>query len=281
VREQDDEVHVPQSPSSRELANYNEYLRRVTPQYVRSALETVVNTEIQPLEERLRELLPGLIVEAQSHAFSSYQAMTSSSRDAESNPLDSNQQTSLDTFYQPPPDQVQAEQFSEFRIPHQNAGDRGPPDSPSSSDPSGLGLLESTTLDSASSNTTVTSDISAQLASETHSMSINMPDLPHLASLAVSGEILVNPHQAQRLPSIHGEQVGEESTPSRESPASYNANYGGNGSSQDYGFSHEPILLDECYTSQQDMNIIDSFNLDDIFGKNSIYDTWTRYFPTV
>jgi hypothetical protein len=111
---------------------------------VRSALETVVNTEIQSLEDRLRELLAGLIVEVQSRAFSSNQAMTSSNREAESNLLgDGNRPTPLNTFYQPPPPQVQAEQFSNLRIPHQNSGGRGPSDSSSSSDPSGPGLCES------------------------------------------------------------------------------------------------------------------------------------------
>lgn len=45
VREHDDEVPVPLSPGSAELTNYNEYLRQVTPQYVRSALETVVKSK--------------------------------------------------------------------------------------------------------------------------------------------------------------------------------------------------------------------------------------------
>jgi hypothetical protein len=195
-----------------------------------------VNTKIQPLEERLRELLPGLIVEAQSRAFSSYQAMASSNRDAQSNPLgDSNPPTSLDTFYQPPPSQVPAEQFSDFRIPHQNTGDRGPSDSSSSNDPSGSGFCESTALDSASSNTTATSNISAQLFSETDSISLTLPDSLQMASLAVPGGIVVDPNQAQWLSSFQGEQLGEESTSSRDYLASYNANYGRNGSSQDYG----------------------------------------------
>lgn len=86
VRQHGDEA--PQSPGFRELDNYNEDLRQVTPQCATSVLETVVNTEIQPLEERLRELLPGLIVEAQSRTFWKYQARTSSNRNAESNPLE-------------------------------------------------------------------------------------------------------------------------------------------------------------------------------------------------
>jgi hypothetical protein len=263
VREQDDEVQVPQSPGSRELANYNEYLRRVTPQYVRSALEAVVNSEIQPLEERLRELLPGLIVEAQGRAFSSYQAMTSANRDTESNPLDDgNQPTSLVTFYQPPQPQVQTEQYSDFQVPHHNAEKRDASDSSFPSEPSRSGFCESTTLDSASSNTTVTSDVCAH--SKANNMPIAIPDLPQMASRAVSGEIHVDPNQAQWLPSFQEEQLGEESTPSLDYPASYNENYDGNGSSQGYGLIHEPTLFDECYISQEDSNVLDSMNLDDL-----------------
>ena len=98
-------------------------------------------------------------------------------------------------------------------------------------------------------------------------MSITMPVLTRVARLEASSGILVDPNQAQWLPSFPGEQLGEESTPSRDYLASYNANYGGNGSSQDYGFSHGPILLDECYSSQQDMEVLDSINLDDLFGE--------------
>jgi hypothetical protein len=98
-------------------------------------------------------------------------------------------------------------------------------------------------------------------------MSITMPDLHQTASLEASSEILVDPNQAQWLPSFQGEQLRKESTPSQDYLASYSANYGGNGLSQDYGFSREPVLSDECYTSQQDMDVLDSINLDDLFGE--------------
>jgi len=112
-----------------------------------------------------------------------------------------------------------------------------------------------------------TSDIFAQSVSEADNTSITMPNLGQMASLAVSGGHLVDSNHEQWLTSCQEEQLGKESTPSRDYLASYNANYGGNGSSQDYGFSHGPILLDECYSSQQDMEVLDSINLDDLFGE--------------
>jgi hypothetical protein len=89
-------------------------------------------------------------------------------------------------------------------------------------------------------------------------MSITMPVLTRVARLEASSGILVDPNQAQWLPSFPWEQLGEESAPSRDYLTSYNA---------DYGFSHGPVLCDECYTSQQDMDVLDSINLDDDFGK--------------
>jgi hypothetical protein len=132
---------------------------------------------------------------------------------------------------------------------------------------SGSGFCESIALDSASSNTTATSNISAPLFSETDSISLTLPDSLQMASLAVPGGIVVDPNQAQWLSSFQGEQLGEESTSSRDYLASYNANYGRNGSSQDYGISHGPISLDEYYCSRQDMDILDLINLDDLFGE--------------
>jgi hypothetical protein len=72
---QDHQGPSPQSPESREVANYEQYLRREVPMFVRSALETAVNNEVEPIEERLRAQIVSLIEEAQNRAFSSYRAL--------------------------------------------------------------------------------------------------------------------------------------------------------------------------------------------------------------
>jgi hypothetical protein len=67
VRDHEDEE--PQHPDPITLTDYEAYLRRVLPQFVRSDLEMVVNTEIQPIEEQLRSRIFQVIEEAQNRAF--------------------------------------------------------------------------------------------------------------------------------------------------------------------------------------------------------------------
>jgi hypothetical protein len=57
-----------------DLTNYEDYLRRNLPQFVRSALEARINNEIQPIEEGLRDQILDVIEEAQNQAFLAYRA---------------------------------------------------------------------------------------------------------------------------------------------------------------------------------------------------------------
>jgi hypothetical protein len=57
-----------------DLSNYEDYLRRNLPQFVRSALEARINNEIQPIEEGLRDQILDVIEEAQNQAFLAYRA---------------------------------------------------------------------------------------------------------------------------------------------------------------------------------------------------------------
>jgi hypothetical protein len=71
----DNEDKEPQSPDLVNLTNYEEFLRRTLPRFVRNALETQVNNEIQPIEERLRGQLMDVIEQAQNRAFQEYRGM--------------------------------------------------------------------------------------------------------------------------------------------------------------------------------------------------------------
>ncbi|KAG4436548.1 hypothetical protein IFR05_007986 [Cadophora sp. M221] len=62
------------SPDSRELADYEEYCRRELPRRVRAALEEIVNTESQPMEESIRNQLMSIIRDCQDRVFSSYRS---------------------------------------------------------------------------------------------------------------------------------------------------------------------------------------------------------------
>lgn len=64
-----------QSPESLELANYGDYSRRELPRLFRSLLETAVNDEAQPIEERLRGQLTSMIQECQDRVFSNYRSL--------------------------------------------------------------------------------------------------------------------------------------------------------------------------------------------------------------
>lgn len=123
---QDDQDHRPRSPDSQEVINYEEYLRREVPRFVLNALESAVNSEVEPIEERLKAQIVSLIEEAQNRAFSTYHAAHGSSES--SYPLQSSRQTDsvslqpqsgnsdyiLDTFYPPPLPQNQPESSITF-----------------------------------------------------------------------------------------------------------------------------------------------------------------------
>jgi hypothetical protein len=68
-----------QSPASFELSNYEEFSRQELPRVFRGALEAVINTAAQPLEEQLRSQLVSMIQECQDRVFSSYRSRNSSS----------------------------------------------------------------------------------------------------------------------------------------------------------------------------------------------------------
>ncbi|TVY28038.1 Resistance to glucose repression protein [Lachnellula hyalina] len=65
-------TETPSSPDSRELANYEEYIRRELPRLVRSNIEEVVHRETQPLEASLIGSLVGIIQDCQDRVFRAY-----------------------------------------------------------------------------------------------------------------------------------------------------------------------------------------------------------------
>jgi hypothetical protein len=79
----DNEENRPPSVDLTNLTNYEDFLRRHLPHFVRSALETAVNNDIQPMEERLRSQILNIIEQAQNRAFSTYRAMADSALGAE------------------------------------------------------------------------------------------------------------------------------------------------------------------------------------------------------
>ncbi|KAH8595472.1 hypothetical protein B0O99DRAFT_156810 [Bisporella sp. PMI_857] len=100
-------------PDSREIGRIEDYLRLQVPQYVRSALESAVDSEMQPIDERLRAQLMDMVEEAQNRAFSDYHAVLNSrerissmsgSRHSSAPGLATMNQSSniLDDFYVPP-----------------------------------------------------------------------------------------------------------------------------------------------------------------------------------
>ncbi|TVY20619.1 Uncharacterized protein LARI1_G001289 [Lachnellula arida] len=65
-------TETPSSPDSRELADYEEYIRRELPRLVRSNIEEVVHRETQPLEAALIGSLVGIIQDCQDRVFRAY-----------------------------------------------------------------------------------------------------------------------------------------------------------------------------------------------------------------
>ena len=72
----DNEESEQHSPDLRDLSSYAQFLQHCLPRLVRSALETEINNDIQPIEERLKEKLPDLVEHALSRAFIEYRAIT-------------------------------------------------------------------------------------------------------------------------------------------------------------------------------------------------------------
>jgi hypothetical protein len=64
-----------QPPDSREVANYEDYLRRELPKFFKNALESAVSHEMQPIEERLSRQMLSVLEEAQKLAFSKYRSL--------------------------------------------------------------------------------------------------------------------------------------------------------------------------------------------------------------
>ena len=79
----DNEESTPPSPDMTNLSTYEQFLRRNLPRLVRNAIETEVNNEIQPVEERLRGQIPDIVEHALSHAFLEYRAMADKNQNAD------------------------------------------------------------------------------------------------------------------------------------------------------------------------------------------------------
>lgn len=63
------------SPDSTHLINCEDFIRHVVPRFVRSTIESELNNEMQPIEERLKAQLPGIVEQALSRAFLEYRTM--------------------------------------------------------------------------------------------------------------------------------------------------------------------------------------------------------------
>lgn len=66
--------NAPQSPDSRELADYEEYSRQELPRVFRSYLEDAVNNQTQHLEESIRSQLVSIVQDCQARMFSAYRS---------------------------------------------------------------------------------------------------------------------------------------------------------------------------------------------------------------
>jgi hypothetical protein len=66
------QTQAPSSPDSRDLADYEDYIRRELPRLVRSNIEEVVRRETQPLEAALVGSLVGIIQDCQDRVFRAY-----------------------------------------------------------------------------------------------------------------------------------------------------------------------------------------------------------------
>jgi hypothetical protein len=137
---------APMSPDSRELANYEDYIRRELPRLVRSNIEEAVRREMQPFEASLISNLVEIIQDCQDRVFRSYREAQGISDEIQmppsidceasgsstlpdngegpsSRPLDQNshqQSNFLETIFEPP-----APQSSESMLPPLTAKDPG------------------------------------------------------------------------------------------------------------------------------------------------------------
>ena len=75
------EESVEQLSDSAKLAEFEEYTQKELPRLFWAALEEVVIKEMQPVEERLRTQLMGMIQNCQDQVFSTYQSMATSTLD--------------------------------------------------------------------------------------------------------------------------------------------------------------------------------------------------------
>jgi len=78
---------MPGSPDSRDLANYEDYMRRELPRLVRTNIEDVVRRDMQPLEAALIGNLVGIIQDCQDRLFRGYRQMRGEGTDASASPM--------------------------------------------------------------------------------------------------------------------------------------------------------------------------------------------------
>jgi hypothetical protein len=130
----DHENDMPQSPDSINLTEYEAYLRRLLPQFVRRDLEMMVNSEIQPIEEQLRSRILQVIEEAQNRVFASYRVGLGpntelpSVEELEANlgvEVEDSQQTALDTSLQPQTCSIRDSGLHSRNIEYNRSSDSG------------------------------------------------------------------------------------------------------------------------------------------------------------
>lgn len=78
---------IPGSPDTRDLANYEEYMRRELPRLVRTNIEDVVRRDMQPLEAALIGNLVGIIQDCQDRLFRGYRQMRGEGTEASTSPM--------------------------------------------------------------------------------------------------------------------------------------------------------------------------------------------------
>lgn len=75
------EETVESNPDAQKLADFEEYRRNQLPRMLWAALEEVVHKEMEPVEERLRTQLMGVIRDCQDQVFSMYESKLDSNSD--------------------------------------------------------------------------------------------------------------------------------------------------------------------------------------------------------
>lgn len=79
---------MPSSPDSRDLANYEDYMRRELPRLVRTNIQDAVRRDMQPLEAALISNLLGIIQDCQDRLFRGYRQMRGEGTDASTSLMD-------------------------------------------------------------------------------------------------------------------------------------------------------------------------------------------------